>query len=217
MWRFRAALEHILDAVIPLRARSARTKSRTLEDIPLIPTAHDLLGERITTLMDYRENAVQDLIHALKYDGSVHAAKLAADVLAEYLQEEIASLRLFSQKKVLIVPVPLHKSRARERGFNQIEIVLRALPQEFRDGTVATLASHALARSVATKPQTQLPRSERIKNIDAAFEVSDPPVFANTQVFLIDDVATTGATLLNAGKPLRACGVEVTLLALARA
>ena len=217
MSRFFAMLEHILDAIVPPRARSARMRARKLEDIPLTLTEHDLLGTQITTLMDYRDAAVQDLVRSLKYDGSGYAAKIAAELLAEYLREEIASLKLFSTKKILIVPLPLHKSRARERGFNQIEIVLQNLPQEFKDGIVATFAPQALARTRATSPQTKLSRAERIKNVAGAFEAGDPSLVEGTHVFLIDDVATTGATLLEAGKPLKKAGAKVTLLALARA
>ena len=216
-FRFRAIFEVILDTILPLRARSARTKSRTAEDIPLSPTVHDLLGTRITTLTDYSNTAVQDLIRSLKYDGSKYAAQLAAELLADFLREEISSHRAFSQRKVLIVPVPLHKGRARERGFNQIELVLKALPQEFLDGTLATLVPQALARTRATAQQTRLSRSERLSNVAGAFAVPDGAVVNNTNIFLVDDVTTTGATLANAATPLRRAGAEVTLLALARA
>src|SRR3990167_1031704 len=113
----RQGFEGILDAIMPPRARSARTKTRTTADIPLEPTEHELLGAKITTLMDYRKGEVQDLIRALKYDASPHAAAIAAELLADYLREEIASLKLFSQKPVLLLPLPLHKSRERERGY----------------------------------------------------------------------------------------------------
>ena len=214
MW---STLEAILDAILPLRARSARTKARAVEDMPLSPTVHELLGVQITTLMEYQNLAVQDLIRALKYDASAHAAHLAAAVLADYLREEIASAKAFSTRKILIVPVPLHKKRVRERGYNQIELVTRALPREFRDGTIAMLAPHALARTRETKPQTRLPRSERLSNIAGAFAVQNAELVKKSRVFLIDDVTTTGATLANAATPLRRAGAEVTLLALARA
>lgn len=213
----RSVFEAILDVVLPLRARSARTKRRSAEDIPLTPTVHELLGVRITTLMEYRNPAVEDLIRSLKYDGSGYGARLAATLLTDYLWEEIASQRAFSQKKVLLVPVPLHSSRARERGFNQIELVLKALPRELRDGTVATLAPHALARTRATKPQTKLQRSERLSNVAGAFAVKNESAVRGTHIYLMDDVTTTGATLANAATPLRRAGAEVTLLALARA
>lgn len=214
MWHF---LEAVLDTILPLKARSARTKARGAEDIPLSPTMHELLGVRITTLMDYRDPAVEDLIRSLKYDGSAHGAQLAATLLADYLREEIESQRNFSQKKILIVPVPLHKTRARERGFNQIALVLKALPQEFKTGPLAYMRADALKRSRSTKPQTKLPRSERLSNVAGAFEASDPFLVRGTHIFLVDDVTTTGATLANAATPLRKAGADVSVLALARA
>lgn len=217
MSRFTAMFEVLLDALMPLRARSARTKERSLEDIPLSPTVHDLLRQHITTLMDYRDAAVQDLIRALKYDGSAHAASLAAGLLADYLREEIASAKTFSTKKIFLVPVPLHRSRVRERGYNQIELVLKALPQEFRDGTLARHAPELLVRSRETRPQTRLPRAERLSNVAGAFVASNAMLVHKSHVFLIDDVTTTGATLVNAATPLKRAGAEVTLIALARA
>jgi ComF family protein len=213
----RAACESILDAIIPPRQRSARTKARTIDQIPFSPTAHDLLGEHITTIMRYQESAVQDLIRSLKYDGSGHAARLAASVLADYLREEIAAARQFSPREILLVPVPLHTSRSRERGFNQIELVLRTLPEEFKDGTLSRFAPETLVRSRETPPQTKLSRAERIKNVAGAFSTPDQEAVRSKRIFLIDDVATTGATLKCAGAPLTVAGAEVYLLALARA
>ncbi len=217
LFRLWLVLEVMLDTILPLRARTARTKARTAEEIPLAPTVHELLNARITTLMDYRESAVQDLIRSLKYDGSAHAAHLAAQLLADFLQEEISSHRSFSQKKILIVPVPLHSSRARERGFNQIELVLKSLPEEFRNGSLSTLMPGALLRIRETAQQTHLHRSERLSNVAGAFAVFEEAFVNKTHVFLIDDVTTTGATLVHAAAPLRRSGAEVTLLALARA
>src|SRR5205085_1218298 len=141
----------------------------------------------ITTLMDYRDTAVQDLIRSLKYDGSTYAAQLGATLLADYLREEIAAERAFSKHTVLIVPVPLHTARARTRGFNQIGLVLSALPQEFRDGSIAKLAPEALTRVRETKPQTHLPRSERLSNVAGAFVAPNAALVKKTRVFLVDD------------------------------
>lgn len=213
----RSVFESVFDAILPPRARSARTKSRSAEDIPLSPASHELLGARVTTIMDYQRSEVQDLIRALKYDGSAYAAHLAATLLADYLREEISSARTFSPRKILLAPVPLHPSRRRERGFNQIELVLKALPKEFRDGEFARLAPEVITRTKATKQQTHLSRAERIRNVVGAFEAPDEQSIRKTHVFLIDDVTTTGATLANAAAPLRRAGADVTLLALARA
>ncbi len=217
MRRLLVVLEVLFDTILPLRSRAARTKARSAEEIPLAAAVHDLLGVRITTLMDYQQGPVEDLVRSLKYDGTPYAAQLAAELFADYLREEISSERSFSQKKILIVPVPLHSSRARERGFNQIEVVLKALPKEFRDGTLSTFVPDALIRIRETKQQTRLPRSERLSNVAGAFAVLDVSRVHKTHIFLVDDVTTTGATLANAATPLRRAGAEVTLLALARA
>jgi len=207
----------ILDTILPLRGRTARTKQRSITEIPLSPTTHDLLGLKITTLMDYQDPAVEDLIRSLKYDGSGYAAHLCASLLADYLREEIANEKNFSTRNIMIVPVPLHRSRVIERGYNQIGIVLDHLPAEFKDGTLTTLAPEIITRVRETKPQTKLPRQERLSNVAGAFQTSDPEALQGAHVFLVDDVTTTGATLANAAQPIRRAGTQVTLLALARA
>ena len=209
----------LLDAVLPPRAQTLRTQSRTLEDIPLVPTVHHLLDAHITTLMDYQRPAVRDLVRSLKYDGSAYAAHLCAMIVADYLREEIASIRLFSTHPIYIIPLPLHSARSRERGFNQIQLVLDRLPLEFRDGTLTVVNTGTLTRTRDTPHQTRLPRRQRIKNMNGAFALNPADIthLYDAHIFLIDDVTTTGATLVHAGRPLSKISKNVTLLALARA
>lgn len=211
------ALHALLDAILPRRARTIRTGAMREEDLPLSPTVHDLLGVRITTLMEYRREEARDLIQSLKYDGGARAGNLLASIVAEYLAEEIAADAAFSTRPVLLVPLPLHASRLRERGFNQIETVLGRLPQDLRDGTRARLARDILVRTRATQAQTRLPRSERLSNVAGAFALKGGADVSKCRVYLFDDVATTGATLANAATPLRRAGAHVSLIALARA
>jgi ComF family protein len=206
-----------LDAILPPPARTLRTKARGFAEIPLAVAVHELLGAKITTLMDYRRPEVQDLVRSLKYDGNEYAAHLCAMILADFLREEIASIRTFSPRPILIVPLPLHTTRVRQRGFNQIALVLRRLPRELRDGTLAAVAQEALVRTRDTPHQTSLPRRERLRNVTRAFAVADPALVRHAHVFLIDDVTTTGATLASAGKPLLKAHADVNLIALARA
>lgn len=206
-----------LDIVLPRKERTVRAESRTLNDLTISPKTHDACGIQITTLLDYKNPAVEDCIRALKYDGSSRASELLADALADYLREEIAQARSFSPRHVLLVPIPLHRKRRFERGFNQIESVLKKLPREFQDGTLATLAPRALARVRETKQQTRLARAERLQNVAGAFAVANENPVKDSRVFLIDDVTTTGATLAEGSRPLSKAGAIVTALALARA
>ena len=211
----REAADAVLEVILPSRERVRRVRSRTPEDLALTPESHELCGITITTLMNYRSEAAQDSIRALKYDGSRHAAKLCATLLADYLREEIASIKAFSPRPVLILAVPLHKNRERERGFNQIERVLRELPEEFKDGSLSRLSSEALSRTKETKQQTKLSRSERLKNVKNAFTAN--PSADGAHIIIVDDVATTGATLAACAEALEEGGAMVTAIALARA
>ena len=218
--RFRRTLSRfiapVLDVVLPLKEQSARTKSRELSDLPLSPTAHFLRKTDIVTLLPYHSPAVHDAIRALKFEGSYDAAALLSQALADYLEEEIAGIKAFSPRPVLLIPVPLHKSRERERGFNQTERVLQELPERFRDGTRSRICTNALTRVRATPHQTKLSRTERLENVLRAF-VGDESRLRNTHAIIIDDVCTTGATLAECVKVLRRSGATVTAIALSRA
>jgi len=206
----------VIDTILPERARAARVRKRSLRDFSLVPTEHSLLHEKIITLLDYKDSGVVDLIRALKYEHSGYAAEICAEALADYLREEVASLRAFSARPLVLVPMPLHATRVRERGFNQMQKVLARLPEDLKDGTSSRVAENALKRIKPTSQQARLSRAERLKNVTDAFEASTDVVH-DAHVILIDDVTTTGATLSSAARILRNAGAKVTLIALARA
>lgn len=211
------AIQGFLDIVLPRKERVVRAETYDFEDIPIAPVAHESLGITITTLLPYREHVVEDLIRAVKYDHSRHAARLLSECVAEYLREEIASIRAFTTRSILLVAIPLHPNRESERGFNQITEILSFLPAEFRDGNLARIGEDVLVRVRETKQQTRLTRTERIENVRGAFAVSNLETVRDAHVIVIDDVTTTGATLAEAARPLKNLNVPVTLIALAHA
>jgi ComF family protein len=206
-----------LDIIAPRKERAMRAENWTIDDLMVYPKYHYSCGIRITTILDYRTPAVEDCIRSLKYDRSSRSALLLADTLADYLREEISEVAGFSPRPILLVPIPLFKTRKRERGFNQIESILNKLPRELLDGTLATFAPHVLVRAHATKQQTRLARQERLRNMSGAFFVPNVEYVLNKHIFLIDDVTTTGATLAEASRTLHVAGAGVSALALARA
>jgi ComF family protein len=119
-----------------------------------------------------------------------------------------------------IVPVPLHPSRRRERGFNQSELLaaglLRAL-EKASGRAVPTLATASFRRRRATPPQTGLSVSARRENLRGAFEVVKPEEVRGRTIVLIDDVMTTGSTLSACARALKHAGATRVLgLTLAR-
>lgn len=208
--------EALLDIVMPARERTVRLRGRSATDASPSPRSQPLLGVRITTLMPYHGTLAEDAIRALKYDGNPKAAQLLADILADYLEEEIANLHAFSARPVVLVPVPLHKKRQRERGFNQIEKVFAKLPAGFHDGSLAHIEMRALFRTRATPAQTKLHRSERLRNVRGAFS-ADERVVRGMRCIVVDDVCTTGSTLAECTRTLERAGAKVTAIGLARA
>lgn len=215
LYRIGKIAEVLLDTVLPRSARRMRAEGMKPEELKIEPTEHILLNAEITTLGRYED--LRDPIQSLKYDRSTKSAHLLSVALAEYLREDIASKKLFSQKPVYLIPIPLDAKRRRDRGYNQIGLVIDALPEEFKNGTLARIAGPVLERTRATRQQTKLVRAARLSNVAGAFTVADTALVKNAYVYVIDDVVTTGATLVNAGAPLRSAGADVTLLALARA
>ncbi|MFZ0708095.1 MAG: ComF family protein [Candidatus Korobacteraceae bacterium] len=144
---------------------------------------------------------LRDLIHLLKYDGVLPAAK----PLGKLLAESIAQLRL-SDVDAIVVPVPLHSSKRRERRFNQADLIARAalehLPPQF------ALDRDVLVRQRPTRSQVGLDREARIQNMHGAFRVIAPQRIKGRTVVVVDDVMTTGTTVSECARVLKRAGAE---------
>lgn len=146
------------------------------------------------------------LVHALKYRGQLATGRVLGTLLADY----IAGLGLHRDVDV-ILPVPLHRARHAERGFNQSAEIARHLARRLRLPIDESLAT----RRRATPPQVGLRLDERRHNLAGAFAAGSP---AGRRVAIVDDVTTTGTTLQAlAGELLQAGAVAVDAWCVARA
>jgi ComF family protein len=163
------------------------------------------------------EGRMKAAIHALKY-GRLHPA---ARGLGRMLAQAIAKLADEAPGEMLVVPVPLHRSKYAERGFNQARSLavhaLKALSKTHPQWRL-TLASRTLMRLRATASQAGLTPRQRRLNVRGAFDVSDPAAVSKKHVLLIDDIFTTGSTVrASAQALLRAGAASVWVATLARA
>lgn len=121
----------------------------------------------------------------------------------------------------LILPIPLHYSRERERGYNQAALLARGLDRALREDTGPRrfrLDAHALARQRSTPPQSGLSVQARRDNVRGVFKVIAPKRVPGRNIILVDDVMTTGATASACAAELKRCGAQrVAVLTLARA
>jgi competence protein ComFC len=139
------------------------------------------------------------LIHRLKYNQKIPLGRR----LAEKLGETVSSDGNFSSCD-LIIPVPLHRARKRERGFNQSEILAEGVSKVIN----VEFLKDVLKRMKNTKDQTHLNVQERKENVEGAFVVTRPDEVISKRVILVDDVMTTGATLNECAKTLLEAGAE---------
>jgi len=155
------------------------------------------------------EGPIKDAIHALKYGGKSHYAKSLGPVLGQFVSEN-----LYIAQPPIVMPIPLHHKRLKERGFNQSLLLAKYVTKQI-DGELDFLS---LVRVRSTEPQTRLNREERLKNLKGAFDLRRPTPVKDRVIVLVDDVATTGTTFNECARVLKRAGAtEVLAIALARA
>lgn len=155
------------------------------------------------------DETVQTMIHLLKYRGKRAIGRFLGSVLADAVMQE----PWFGEID-LLVPIPLHRSRARERGYNQSELLARGIAALSR----VPLAPRLVVRHRQTQSQTALTLAQRAANVHDAFRIVGPNILSGVRVALIDDVLTTGATFDSCARTLLDGGASaVYVLAVARA
>ncbi|MBM4126065.1 MAG: ComF family protein [Nitrospira sp.] len=169
----------------------------------LRPIVHGISANRATnappsytkawTLYPYRP-PLQDAICLFKYRGKVSLA----DPLARLMIDRLPPLEDID----LIIPVPLHAERLREREFNQSLLLADRIGRHL----TIPVSGTALIRIAPAPPQTSLSRRERLNNLRGAFAVPRPASIADKRILLIDDVLTTGTTVDVCAKTLRKAG-----------
>jgi ComF family protein len=151
----------------------------------------------VTALFHYQP-PVDNFITALKFNQQLLYAKLFGELLTTRLQQHYQQQQL----PELIMPVPLHPQRLRERGFNQALEIARPIAKQLK----LPLAINSCERIRLTVAQSSLPATERQANVKNAFKINS--TFKGKHVAIIDDVITTGHTIAELSKTLRKSGVE---------
>jgi ComF family protein len=166
--------------------------------------ANPLQIEKIRSVALF-EGALRNAIHRFKYERLASMAEPFGEMLAAYWRAEQLSADW-------LIPVPLHPSRERDRGYNQSDLLARQLARRVN----VPLSSRGLRRTRATAIQMTLNAAERRGNVAGAFECVEPRV-RGARVVIVDDVSTTGATLEACAQAvLKAGAASVMGLTLAR-
>jgi ComF family protein len=145
-----------------------------------------------------KDSPIQYLLHSLKYEKMKSIGIL--------LGNEIASAIPLSVKFDFAIPVPLHKAKERERTYNQSDYICRGIAEELKINVLPEL----LIRTRFTKSQTKMDRNQRIENVKDAFQINPkyPREAAGKNIILVDDVITTGSTILECVHILKNSGAN---------
>ena len=156
------------------------------------------------------EGTLRELVHLLKYNGVRPAANVLGGMLAEALTAlDPAFERLtFEQEAILVIPVPLYKSKRRQRGYNQAELIARAALKFYPARERLRLVPNLLLRTRDTASQIGLSTHQRRANLRGAFAVERAAEVTGREVILVDDVYTTGSTATECAQVLRRAGAS---------
>ncbi len=182
--------------------------------IPLPKLQHSLCGQclahrpafdRVYSPYLYR-TPINNLIHQLKYQHQLHSLRLLGKLMSDYLQDHMQTI------PDILIPVPLHRKRLKERGFNQAsELALR-----IKKATGIPLDNYLISRKKHTEAQTGLKPKQRKSNLAGVFKINRKIIPQN--ILIVDDVMTTGATVAEMAKCLKRGGAKsVEVVTLARA
>lgn len=133
------------------------------------------------------KSSVQNMMHELKYKKQERSGKYLGKLLGKKLAE-------FDWIKDvdLIIPVPLHKSKERKRGYNQSAVIIDGIKEKLNIES----DYRNLQRKIATKSQTRKNRFARWKNVSSTFSVKNPHLLKGKHILIVDDIVTTGSTLI---------------------
>lgn len=214
-----AIAKNFVNLVYPIRCASCGKGSDAVEEFgvcgfcirqvrrnPKPPLAKQGFDKAYSALL--YEDILKELIHAFKYKRRISLSKLFARFLTEFIDDNPD----ITANVDLVTFVPLHSGRLREREFNQSKLLASKISDRFKIPLADTLD-----KTKATRNQNELSRSERLVNLGGAFKIRRAAHVIEKSVLIVDDVMTTGATLSECARVLKAAGaIEVRCLTLAR-
>lgn len=166
----------------------------------------------LLTCASYKQNSIARTVHFFKYRFIDDLHIPLGNLMASVMQKTDTPL------PDLILPIPLHKRRLRWRGFNQSSLLARRLSEELLPGAIIRVEEDILIRNRYTTPQMGIKDyKHRQQNLNGAFLVSNDDLIKGKIILLVDDIATTGSTILECAKVLKNAGAkEVFAIVIAR-
>jgi ComF family protein len=185
-----------------------------------MPIETSPINHNTISLWRYDDDTVRKALWELKYHGKRTLAHDLAESLHDKIFETLADEELYQNPAgnsanagtYIVVPIPIHKKRRKERGYNQSELLAKELC--LLNPSLFIFEKKVLLKTKATESQVSVKdREKRLKNIQGSFSIKNPERIIGKNVLVIDDITTTGATLNEARQVLMKAGAKTVLCA----
>lgn len=194
------SLQYIIDFLFPPKPEELLLRSKTVDwFLNNSPKASPTENSFIDALFFYKDPLVREMIWQIKYKKNMHAIKIAGYSLYEELIKT-------NEGKLTLIPIPISKSRRKERGYNQCELIIDEIIK-FDKKSQFSKDYTLLIREKDIEKQTLKNRKERIINTKHIFKVTNT-INVNQNIIIIDDVTTTGSTIIEARNELLLSGYK---------
>ena len=172
-------------------------------------------------ILNFKNQNLDTLIYFFRYKGYIRRLILDYKFFNKYYLGKVFSKIMLKNEKIcrnlklydIIIPVPMHKSKKKERGYNQTEI----LAQDLANNLSLNYYENVLIKTINNKRQSSLSEKERYENVKDVFKIEKSDTIRNKKIILIDDICTTSATLEECAKILKQAGAsKVVALVIAK-
>ncbi len=201
----------IVDSILPPRTDFAIVKKLNPEKIDALPKSGGVESLNwIHPLFYYKDNKVRAIIWELKYKENTKPINHIAKLIYEEIVAEVSDIVTFNNDaEFLLIPIPITETRRIERGYNQSEIIAKSILENDLARTLLYAPQWFQKIKDTPKQSRSESKQERMMNLIGCFE-ADPRV-EGKYIILIDDVVTTGSTLLEARNTLLSAGAREVL------
>lgn len=202
---------YILDLFFPKACIGCKLRGESLCDscILYIRKAERETRKDIYACFDYRDPVIRKAIWDLKYHRLSHLGQKLGQLMYETFMEELSEMRMYSKgQPLLIIPVPLSRTKARLRGYNQTKSIAEGLSRS-SSKEIFEIGNNIVKKKINTKPQARIAnRMKRLENVRGVFEIKKSDRVRGRTIIVIDDVTTTGGTMNEMIKILKRAGAK---------
>jgi competence protein ComFC len=163
----------------------------------------------IMAVFNYKDTIIKKAIWELKYHNKRYLGEKLGELIYEYLIEDISEIKMVvSGRSIFVIPTPISKRKGKLRGYNQASMIARGFCNKGGINNFE-LKDNIIYKKIDTLPQAKITnRKRRLENVRGVFEIKDEKIIKGRTVILIDDVVTTGGTMMEMMKILKKAGAK---------